>query len=58
MRDRVLSERELNRALLARQHLLERGNGSLPSTIERVGSLQTQYAPAGYIALRTRLAGF
>jgi hypothetical protein len=58
VRERVLSERELNRALLARQHLLEKASGSLPSTIERVGSLQTQYAPAGYIALRTRLAGF
>lgn len=26
--------------------------------IERVGGLQTQYAPAGYIALRSRLGGF
>jgi hypothetical protein len=58
VRERVLSERELNRALLARQHLLERAKSSLPSTIERVGSLQTQYARAGYIALRTRLEGF
>lgn len=58
MRERVLSERELNRALLARQHLLERAHGSLPSTIERVGGLQTQYAPAGYIALQTRFEGF
>jgi hypothetical protein len=56
--ERVLSERELNKALLARQHLLERAKTSLPSTIERVGGLQTQYAPAGYIALRTRLEGF
>jgi hypothetical protein len=48
----------LNRALLARQHLLERGSGSLSRTIERVGGLQTQYAPAGYIALRTRHDGF
>ncbi|HEX4942236.1 MAG TPA: crosslink repair DNA glycosylase YcaQ family protein, partial [Actinomycetota bacterium] len=58
MTERVLSERELNRALFARQHLLERASGSLSRTIERVGSLQTQYAPAGYIALRTRHAGF
>lgn len=58
MAERVLSERELNRALLARQHLLERASGSLSRTIERVGSLQTQYAPAGYIALRTRHDGF
>ncbi|MCD6020979.1 MAG: hypothetical protein K0R20_689 [Actinomycetia bacterium] len=55
---RTLSTRELNRALLARQHLLERSTTSLPRTIERVGGLQTQYAPAGYIALRTRHEGF
>ena len=56
--ERVLSERALNRALLARQQLLERGGGTLPKAVERVGGLQTQYAPAGYIALRTRLDGF
>ena len=56
--ERMLSERDLNRALLARQHLLEHAVTSVPKTIERVGGLQTQYAPAGYIALRTRLAGF
>ena len=56
--ERELSERALNRALLARQHLLERTRGSLPKTIERVGGLQTQYAPAGYVAMRTRLEGF
>jgi hypothetical protein len=55
---RTLSERELNRALLARQHLLERATTSIPRTIERVGGLQTQYAPAGYISLRTRREGF
>src|SRR5688572_31327561 len=58
VRERVLSERELNRAILARQHLLERASGSLSRTIERVGGLQTQYAPAGYIALRARHEGF
>jgi hypothetical protein len=56
--ERELSERALNRALLARQHLLERTRGSLPRTIEAVGGLQTQYAPAGYVALRTRSEGF
>ncbi len=56
--DRPLSERELNRALLARQGLLERLGTNIPRAIERVGGLQTQYAPAGYIALRTRLDGF
>jgi hypothetical protein len=56
--ERTLSERELNRALLARQNLLERARSTVPKGIERVGGLQTQYAPAGYIALRTRLEGF
>ncbi|MGH2641933.1 MAG: winged helix DNA-binding domain-containing protein [Actinomycetota bacterium] len=55
---RTLSTRALNRALLARQHLLERATTSVPKAIERVGGLQTQYAPAGYIALRTRREGF
>jgi hypothetical protein len=55
---RALSTRELNRALLVRQHLLERSSANVPKTIERVGGLQTQYAPAGYIALRTRREGF
>jgi hypothetical protein len=44
--------------LLARQQLLQRATSTLPKAIERVGGLQTQYAPAGYIALRTRLDGF
>jgi hypothetical protein len=56
--ERTLSERELNRALLARQHLLGRAATTVPKSIERVGGLQTQYAPAGYVALRTRLEGF
>jgi hypothetical protein len=54
----MLSERELNRALLARQQLLERAGTTVPKAIDRVGGLQTQYAPAGYISLRTRLNGF
>jgi hypothetical protein len=54
----VLTERQLNRALLARQLLLERAELSLTAAIERVGGLQTQYAPAGYIALSSRLASF
>ena len=56
--ERVLSRRELNRAVLARQLLLERGRGSLPRTLERIGGLQAQYAPSMYIGLWSRLAGF
>ena len=58
MSERVLSTRELNRALLARQLLLERPNVSLTRALERVGGLQTQYAPSGYIGLWSRLRGF
>ena len=58
MGQRTLSERELNRALLARQLLLERVDVPLTTAIERVGELQTQYAPSGYIALWSRLARF
>ena len=53
-----LSVRELNRALLARQFLLERSTLPLVQTIERIGGLQTQYAPSGYIGLWSRLRNF
>jgi hypothetical protein len=56
MTERTLNERELNRALLARQLLLERSDMPIPRAIERLGGLQTQYAPAGYIGLWSRLA--
>ncbi len=55
---RVLTERELNRAVLARQLLLERSAVLIPRALERMCGLQDQYAPNGYIGLWTRLAGF
>jgi len=55
---RVLSQRELNRALLARQLLLERSRLPLARALERMGGLQMQYAPSGYIGLWTRLEDF
>ncbi|MGH2657646.1 MAG: winged helix DNA-binding domain-containing protein [Actinomycetota bacterium] len=58
MPERVLSTRELNRALLARQLLLERSTLPLTRAIERIGGLQTQYAPSGYIGLWSRLQNF
>jgi hypothetical protein len=58
MAPRTLTERELNRALLARQLLLERAELPLTRAVERVGGLQTQYAPSAYIGLWSRLAGF
>ncbi|HEX6475134.1 MAG TPA: crosslink repair DNA glycosylase YcaQ family protein, partial [Candidatus Limnocylindria bacterium] len=54
----VLSTRALNRALLARQHLLARSRGTIEEVLESIGGLQTQYAPAGYIGLWSRLEGF
>jgi Winged helix DNA-binding domain len=43
---------------LARQLLLERGRLSIPRALERIGGLQAQYAPAMYIGLWSRVAGF
>ena len=54
----VLSTRALNRALLARQLLLERAELTIEAAVEQVGGLQTQYAPSGYVGLWTRLAAF
>jgi hypothetical protein len=56
--ERVLSSRELNRALLARQLLLERSTLPIPRALERVGGLQTQHAPSAYIGLWSRLRDF
>ena len=56
--ERVLSERELNRALLARQLLLKRARLSIPKALERIAGLQAQYAPAMYIGLWSRMEGF
>jgi len=55
---RTLTQPELNRALLARQLLLERVRSPLPHVLERMGGLQAQYAPAMYIGLWTRVEGF
>ncbi len=56
--ERTLSPRELNRALLARQMLLERHSMGIPKALERMGELQAQYAPSMYIGLWTRIEGF
>jgi len=54
---RELSARELNRALLARQLLLERARLPLPRAVERMGGVQAQYAPSTYIGLWSRVHG-
>lgn len=54
----TLSDRELNRALLARQMLLERRPVGVVAAIERLAGLQAQFSPSPYIALWSRLARF
>jgi hypothetical protein len=56
--ERVLSTRELNRALLARQLLLERAALPLEAALEQVAGLQAQYAPSPYVGLWSRLRDF
>lgn len=58
MADRILKLRELNRATLARQMLLERATLAVPAAIERLAGLQAQLAPAPYVGLWTRLRDF
>jgi hypothetical protein len=56
----VLTLRELNRAVLARQWLLELAGKAttVAAVIERLVGLQSQQASAPYVGLWTRLAGF
>jgi winged helix DNA-binding protein len=54
----VLDRRALNRALLARQMLLERRRASAAATIEKLVGMQAQAPNLPYIGLWARLAGF
>ena len=58
MADRILKLRELNRATLSRQMLLERDTATVPAAIERLIGLQAQLASAPYVGLWTRLRDF
>ena len=58
MAERVLTTRELNRAVLGRQHLLEPATGSIAKTLRAIGGIQAQYAPSMYVGLWSRSADF
>lgn len=54
----ILTTRQLNRALLARQMLLARESGTVPAAVERLAGLQAQVARPPFVGLWTRLTGF
>ena len=58
MSERVLTLRELNRATLARQLLLERKRLSPAAVIERLVGMQAQWPAAPYVGIWTRTTSF
>lgn len=58
MPERVLSQRELNRALLARQGLLERTATPALEMVERLAGVQAQVPHHPYMSLWARIADF
>ena len=54
----TLGPRALNRALLARQGLLERTAAPVPDVVARLCGLQAQVPSNPYVALWARIAGF
>ncbi len=58
MAEPVLTLRELNRATLARQLLLERKRLSPTAVIKRLVGMQAQWPPAPYVGIWTRTTSF
>jgi hypothetical protein len=58
MPERVLTLRELNRATLARQLLLERKRIAPVALVERLVGMQAQWPSAPYVGIWTRATGF
>ncbi|MEU9605701.1 winged helix DNA-binding domain-containing protein [Streptomyces sp. NPDC048057] len=54
----VLDSRALNRATLARQHLLRRDDASVPEAVAHLCGLQAQEPQEPFVGLWSRLAGF
>ncbi|TMR94502.1 winged helix DNA-binding domain-containing protein [Nonomuraea basaltis] len=54
----MLTLRDLNRATLARQHLLERHKGDVADVVRRLAGLQAQEPRPPYLGVWTRLEGF
>lgn len=54
----VLSQRQLNRSLLERQHLLKRSEMSTASALEHLVGMQSQVPKDPFLALWSRLEGF
>jgi len=56
--ERALTCRQLNRALLARQLLLDRRQLPVARAVARLAGLQAQYTPSPYLTLLARVEGF
>lgn len=53
----VIDARRLNRAVLARQLLIDRRDAPTPEVLEKMAGLQAQYAPSSYVGLWSRRLG-
>jgi hypothetical protein len=53
----VIDARRMNRAVLARQLLIDRAAASTPEILEKMAGLQAQYAPSSYVGLWSRRLG-